>query len=281
MFIDTHCHLNFEAFEKDYRVVVEKARKAGVNKILTVGVDIETSKRAVEIANELEGVKATVGFHPHHCRALLENSKFQIPNSKKISNIKNQLRKLARDNKVVGIGECGLDYYEYKNTKYPPKAKAFRRVGRNLQKQVFGMQIQLTKELNLPMVIHNRKADMDVLDILDHFCKSDKRYPTGVFHCISGSKEYVKKVLEMGFYIGIDGNVTYSKSVQELAKIIPLEKLVLETDSPLLSPEPNRRLRNEPISVKITAEFLARLKNISLDKLKTSTTQNAEVLFKL
>jgi len=270
MLIDTHCHLNFKAFEKDYRAVVERARKAGVKKILTVGVDIETSKRAVEIAKELEGVKVTVGFHPHHCKGIT---------SGEIDEIKEKLRKLAKNKKVVGIGECGLDYYEYKNTKYPPKAKAFRRTGRNLQKQMFGIQIQLAKELNLAMVIHNRKADLDVLDTLDHFCKTDGKYPTGVFHCISGSKQYVKKVLEKGFYIGIDGNVTYSKEVQELAKTVPLEKLVLETDSPFLSPESKRGLRNEPINVKITAEFLARLKNISLDKLETSTTQNAEALF--
>jgi len=258
MFVDTHCHLNFKAFEKDYRIVVEKAKKAGVKKILTIGVDIETSKRAVEIANELKGVYATVGFHPHH--------------SKKIGNIKNQLKELARDNKVVGIGECGLDYYKYKSTK---------QAGKNLQKQVFGMQIQLAKELNLPMVIHNREAGMDVLDVLEHFCRIDGKYPAGVFHCISESKEYVKKVIEMGFYIGNDGNVTYSKSVQSLAKIVPLEKLVLETDSPFLSPKPKRGLRNEPINVKITAEFLAKFNNVSLDKLEALTTKNAEVLFNI
>jgi len=270
MFIDTHCHLHFKAFEKDYRAVVEKARKAGVKKILTVGVDIKTSRKAVEIANELEGVYATVGFHPHHCKGITD---------KKMVEIKEALKELAKGEKVVGIGECGLDYHIYTNSKYANLqiSKGLK----NLQKQVFGMQIQLAKELNLAMVIHNRKADMDVLDTLDHFCKSDKKYPTGVFHCISGSKKYVKKVLEMGFYIGIDGNVTYSKSVQELSKIVPLDKLVLETDSPLLSPEPKRGLRNEPINVKITAEFLAKLNNVNLNKLEAVTTENAKALFSI
>ncbi|MFC1627225.1 TatD family hydrolase [Patescibacteria group bacterium] len=291
MYIDTHCHLNFKVFDNDYKKVIKRAFEAGVEKIIVPGTDLESSKRAIEIAEEFEGVYATVGFHPHHVKGL----------NKIDEKIVNELRSLAKNKNVVGIGECGLDYYVYQKTKYPSTTLRINKKSKNLQKRLFGMQIQLAKELDLALVIHNREADEDVLDTIDHFCKSastsrdraDNKYPKGVLHCVSGSREYVKKALEMGFYVGVDGNVTYDKKVEELAKEIPLDRVLLETDSPFLLPEPIRserrrksasntsrdKLRNEPISVKIVAEFIARLKNTSFRQVEKETTENAERLF--
>jgi len=277
MYIDTHCHLNFKVFENDWLEVVKKAQKAGVEKIIVPGTDLESSKKAVEIAESADGVYATVGFHPHHTKGLKDIN----------NNIKKELKNLAKSKKVVGIGECGLDYYVYKKTKYD-KAEITLKL-KNLQKQLFGMQIQLAKELNLPIIIHNREAGEDILDVINHFSKDDNKVPRGVFHCISGSKEYLERVLGLGFYVGVDGNVTYSKNVKKLAKKVSLDRLLLETDSPFLTPEPIRsgvknrggKLRNEPISVKIVADYLTKLKNVSLDEIVSLTTKNAEVLFKI
>lgn len=273
MLIDTHTHLNFKAFDKDYLEVVKRAQKTGVEKIVVVGVDLESSKRSVEMAKNIKGVYATVGFHPHHVSAW----RGSLDTKLKIPDIKNQLKKLTESKKVVGIGECGLDYFVYKKTKYgkteiTPEIKIW-------QKKLFGAQIQLAKELPLPLVVHNREAEVDILDTMDHFCKNDGKYPKGVFHCISGSKTYLDKVLSRGFWVGVTGNVTYDKKVQEIAREIPLDRLLIETDSPFLTPRLKRGLRNEPCNVTIVAEFLSQLKKVSVDKIKTSTTKNAEVLF--
>jgi TatD DNase family protein len=271
MLIDTHCHLNFKVFENDWQEVMRRAQKAGVEKIIVVGTDLETSRRAVEMARQKKGLYAAVGLHPHYVGGLRKFSNFQF-------SIFKQLKSLAKSKKVVAIGECGLDYHQSQNSRHPAK---------NLQKRVFGMQIQLAKELNLPLIIHNREAHEDVLDVLNHFCKDDGNYPRGVFHCISGDRKYLNQVLKMGFYIGVDGNVTYNKEVKRLVRHGPVERLLLETDSPYLMPEPKRsslqakqdKLRNEPINVKIVAEFLAKLHHTSINQIEKLTTENAEALF--
>jgi len=276
MYIDTHAHLNFEAFEKDWRKVVTEAQDSGVEKVIVPGTNIETSKKAVELAEKTDGLFAVVGFHPHHCKGLND-----------IDEMIKKIKRLARGKKVVGIGECGLDYHVYQNSKY--KKVKITEKQKKLQKQVFGRQIQLAKSLDLPLVIHNREAQKDILDVIDHFCKSDGKLPKGVFHCISGGVKYLKKVMEKGFYIGVDGNVTYSEEVKSLVKEIPLNRLLIETDSPWLTPEPLRSkglkmgkmLRNKPISVKIVAESVALIKKISLEKIKNQTTKNAERLFNI
>ena len=307
MYIDTHCHLNLQAFKKDWKKISNEAKKAGVKKMLVVGTELKSSQKAIKLAEELDGLFAVVGFHPHHCKS--------IKNLNEINKIVKDLRKLAKNKKVVAIGECGLDYHIYQKTKY--KKTKITEEQKKLQKQLFGKQIQLAKELNLPMVIHNREAQKDILDVIDHFClpvqagKNDGKYPKGVFHCISGSIKFLNKLLEKGFYAGVDGNVTYSSEVQALAKNIPIDRLLLETDSPWLTPEPLRnkkvpnylspanagcrslkvrnqkgrtlhpRLRNTPSNVKIVAEFIARLKNTSINQIATKTTKNAEKLFKI
>ncbi|MBU1085667.1 TatD family hydrolase [Patescibacteria group bacterium] len=272
MYIDTHTHLNLKAFEDDWREVADRAKKAGVEKMLVVGTDLESSQKALALAEEVEGLFAVAGFHPHHCKGITKTQ---------IDKIIEKLKKLAKHKKVVAIGECGLDYHVYQKTKYPSTSLRINKTLEKLQKQVFGKQIQLAKSLNLPMVIHNRKAQKDILDVMDHFCQVDGKYPRGVFHCISGSVKFLKLLLERGFYIGVDGNVTYSSEVKALAKETPLDKLLLETDSPWLTPVPHRSLRNEPSNVKIVAEFVAKLKKTSINQIATITTRNAENLFNI
>jgi len=262
MYIDTHCHLNFKAFEGDWQKVADEAVRAGVEKMMVVGADLETSAKAVELAEKHKNLWAAAGIHPHHCQNKIDMDK---------------LESLAKNKKVVAIGECGLDYHIYEKTKYPdatitPDIKV-------LQKRLFGQQIQLAKKFKLPMIIHNRAAGEDTLDTLKHFCAGDGQYPRGVFHCISGSKKLLTKILGLGFYVGIDGNVTYSQEVQALVKIAPLNRILLETDAPYLSPKHDGS-RNFPQSVKIVAQFLAKLKGTSINQIEAKTTKNAKKLFK-
>lgn len=266
MYIDTHCHLNFKAFEEDWQKIADEAVEAGVEKMMVVGADLETSCRAAELAEKHKNLWVAVGIHPHHCQNKIEIDK---------------LEKLAKSKKAAAIGECGLDYHVYEKSKYPSTLLRITPEIKTLQKRLFGQQIQLAKKLKLPMIIHNREAGEDVLDALNHFCKNDGKCPAGVFHCISGSKKLLEKILELGFFVGIDGNVTYSQEVQALAQLVPVNRILLETDSPWLTPVPNRGLRNEPISVKITAECLAKLKGASINQIEAETTKNAEKLFKI
>lgn len=265
MYIDTHCHLNFKAFEEDWEEIADEAVKAGVKKMIVVGADLETSARAVELAEKHQNLLATVGIHPHHCQNKIDMAK---------------LESLAKGKKVAAIGECGLDYHVYEKTKYPSTSLRITPEIKTLQKRLFGQQIQLAKRQNLPLIVHNRAAGEETLDTLNHFCKSDGQYPQGVFHCISGSKKLLKKILQMGFFIGIDGNITYSQEVQALAADAPLNRLLLETDAPYLPPKHDGS-RSFPQSVKIVAQFLAKLKGASINQIEVETTKNAIKLFKL
>lgn len=270
MYIDTHCHLNFDAFTADWQKVADQCIKEGIAQMIVVGADLETSTRAVEIAQKHPALYAAVGVHPHHSHALREMTNFQF-------SIFKQLAKLAKNPKVVAIGECGLDYHLYKNTKYPdpgitPEIK-------NIQKVLFGQQIQLAKKLKLPLIIHNREAGEDTLDTLNHFCKDDGVYPPGVFHCISGSKKLLQKILALCFYVGVDANIAYATEVQILAGETPLDKILLETDSPYLGPDRDGA-RNTPQSVKIVARHLSKLKGVTETEIIQQTTANAQRLFK-
>lgn len=190
-----------------------------------------------------------------------------------------RLKGLAKSKKAVAIGECGLDYHVYEKTKYPSTSLRITPEIKTLQKRLFGQQIQLAKKLELPMIIHNREAGEETLDTLKHFCAGDGQYPRGVFHCISGSKKLLTKILTLGFYIGIDGNIAYSQEVQSLATEAPLNRILLETDSPWLAPERDGR-RNLPNSVKIVAQEISRLMDTSINQIEAETTKNAKKLFK-
>lgn len=269
--VDVHCHLNFHSFEEDRDEVVKSALEAGVTKIINVGTKIDSSELAVELAQKYENLYAIVGVHPHH------SDKIQEISDKKQDWI-TELEKLAKKPKVVGIGEIGLDYFSYKsNAIVDPK----------LQKEVLTKQIELAHKLKLPLQIHNRQAGRDILDIL----LSHKSYllnPPGMFHCFAGSMDILKSALQMGFYIGFDGNITYNglapgedTDLKDLVKYTPIDRIVIETDSPYLTPEPKRGSRNMPEYAIITAKFIAKLKGITFEDLEAKTTTNAESTFKL
>ena len=261
--IDVHCHLNFHSFDKDYDQIIKNAFEAGVTKIINVGTKFDSSLKAVELAQKYKNLYAIVGVHPHHADKL-EKAWLK------------ELEKLAGMPKVVAIGEIGMDYFSYKsNAIVDPK----------LQKEVFIKQIELAQTLKLPLQIHNRQAGKDIIDILKNH-RNLLLNPPGMFHCFAGSMEILKSALEMGFFIGFDGNLTYKgvapgedTDLKDLARYVPLDRILTETDSPFLTPEPFRGTRNIPEYVIITARFLSQVKAIELEELDRHTTNNANSLF--
>ncbi|MBF8249534.1 MAG: Hydrolase, TatD family [Candidatus Levybacteria bacterium] len=261
--IDVHCHLNFHSFEKDYDQVIKQAFAAGVTKIINVGTKIDSSEKAVELAQKYKNLYAIVGVHPHHADKLE-------------SDWLEKLEVIAKKPKVVAIGEIGIDYFSYRsNDIVDPK----------LQKDVFIKQIELAHKLKLPLQIHNRQAGKDIIDILINH-KSYLQNPPGMFHCFAGSIDLLKSALQMGFYVGFDGNITYNgiapgedTDLKDLVKYAPIDRIVVETDSPYLAPEPKRGSRNEPSYVIITAKFIAEIKGLSFKDFEAKTTANALKLF--
>ncbi len=264
--VDVHCHLNFHAFEKDYDEVIKSAFNAGVSKIINVGTKIDSSIKAVELANKYENLYSIIGIHPHHADKLEEGWE-------------KELEILAKSSKkVVAIGEIGMDFFRYKSNGI---------VDPNIQENVFTKQIELAYKLKLPLQIHNRHAGAEILNILlSH--KSSLLNPPGMFHCMSGDLDYLKKVLNLGFYIGFDGNITYkglppgeTVELKELVKYTPLDKIVTETDSPYLTPQPLRGTKNKPEYVILIGKFIANLKEESFLKVSEQTSINARKIFNI
>lgn len=263
--VDVHCHLNFPKFENDFDAIIKRATDAGVEKIINVGTSIESSQKAVTFAKEYENLYAIVGIHPHHADKLEEG-------------FTSKIEELAKQPKVVAIGEIGIDYFSYKSNGIVEPA---------LQKEVFVKQIELSIKLKLPLQIHGRKAAKDIIDILTSY-KNKFMNPPGMFHCMAGSIDYLKKVLDLGFYVGFDGNITYEDlapgedtALSELVKYTPLNRIVTETDAPFLTPVPYRGSRNEPSYVIIIGGSIAKIKNTSFDEVNKITTENAYKIFKL
>lgn len=265
--IDVHCHLNFDSFKDDYIEVIERARKAGVTRIINTGTQVESSKWAVDLAHQYDDLFAIVGIHPHHA------DKIGLA-----TNWRDQLKEVAENKKVIGIGEIGLDYFSYKsNGIVDPK----------LQKEVFINQIELAYELKLPLQIHNRHAGEDVIKILKEQKHLLQSVP-GMFHCFAGTMEVLKDALSLGFFIGFDGNSTYNGlapgETVELSDQIaytPLDRIVTETDSPYLTPLPHRGKRNEPAYVILVGEHIAHVKNIPFEQVVEQTTRNVYTIFSL
>lgn len=258
MLIDTHAHLNFPDYKNDLDEIIKRAVEAEVKKIICASSNVADSKKAIEIAKKYpEAIYPAVGIHP-------QQTDPQNPDSAKKQIEK--LTALAGQGKVIAIGECGLDY-----SPAPPGEK-----DRTKKEQLFLFQeqINLAQKLGLPIIIHCRKAFVNVVEILVQY-KNLK----GVFHCYSAGKKEIAKINQLGFYFGIDGNLTYDEGLQNISKLIPLEKILLETDAPFLSPEPWRGQKNEPKNVKIITECLAKIKNVSFEKVAKITTQNAQKLF--
>jgi TatD DNase family protein len=248
--VDTHCHLDGERFDSDREEVLKRA-KENLEFIVNIGYDLESSKRSLALAKENEFVYATVGVHPTDVEGYDEE-------------LEKELEKLAQEEKVVAIGEIGLDYHWMTTPK-------------EHQKEIFRKQLELARRLKKPVVIHTREAMADTIEIL-------KEYPeiVGVIHFYPGSVESAKELIDR-FYLGIGGTLTFKnakKSVQVVEEI-PLEKIVLETDSPYLAPAPYRGERNEPIYVQKVAKKIAEIKGISEEEVIKITTENAKKLYRI
>ncbi len=250
--MDSHAHLEDEKYDKDREEIIEECKK-DLTFLINVGSNLLTSKQSIELAHNYDFIYASVGIHPHDAQKEFDKVE--------------EIEKLALQQKVVAIGEIGLDYY------YDEPSKEF-------QKEVFTKQIRLAKKLNLPIIIHDRDAHEDILDILKKEWTKDLR---GVFHSYSGSVEMAFQVIEMNFYISLGGPVTFknAKKPKEVAKAVPIEKLLIETDSPYLTPEPYRGKRNTPVYVKFVAGKIAELRGIPYEEASRITAENAIKLFNI
>jgi len=254
--IDTHCHLDMQAYENDLDNVLHRAERFNIRTILAIGIDEQSSQKAVQLACQYDMIFATVGVHPHDVDNISHSTLDLIG-------------RLALNNpsQVVGYGEIGLDYM--RNYSSP-----------NNQRKQFQIQLALAKELNLPIIIHDRDAHEDTLAIL----KRESPFENGgVMHCFSGNLELAKQIIDLGLHISIPGIVTFKNSyeLQNVAANIPLSTMLLETDGPFLAPEPWRGKRNEPSYILYTAEKIAHLRNIDINDLATQTSKNAQSLFGL
>lgn len=252
MLFDTHSHLNAEQFKEDLQEVIVRMKEAGVSYTVVVGFDEVTIKKAMELAETYDFIYAAVGWHPVDAIDMTEEHLVW-------------LEELAAHPKVVALGEMGLDYHWDKSPK-------------EVQKEVFRKQIQLAKKVKLPIIIHNRDATQDIVDIL---AEENAAEVGGIMHCFSGSVEVAKQCIGMNFLISLGGPVTFknAKKPKEVAMEIPMERLLIETDCPYLTPHPFRGKRNEPSYVKLVAEEIANLKGISYEEVAKITTENAKSLF--
>ncbi len=269
MLIDSHAHVNFNAYKNDADEVIQRALDNDVW-IINIGSQYDTSKRAIEIAEKYkEGVYAVVALHPIH----LGPSKFVDEEegisfkSREEKFDKEKYKELALNPRVVAIGETGLDYY------YIGDDKEIK----ELQKKVFKQHLELAKELNKPVIFHCRKAYDDLLKELK--TQNAKRKIRGVVHCFMGKLSQAEDFLKMGFYLGFNGLITYCRDYDKVIKNTPLERILIETDCPYLTPEPYRGQRNEPLYVKYVAAQIAKIKEIGLEKAAKQTTKNARELF--
>jgi len=253
MFVDVHAHIVDERYENPLQVI-ERAKFFGVEKIVCASSNYETSKKSAEFVEKIEGLYCTVGVHPEDCETFDE--------------VETELEKLAKGEKVVAIGEIGLDYH-YEN------------YNKEKQKEVFEKQILLADKLSLPIVIHSRDAMSDTMEILKN--NKDKLKKGGIFHCYSGSVEEAKEILKLGFSFSFGGVCTFknARKAVEVISFLPIENIMLETDCPYLAPVPHRGEVNEPKYIPIIAEKIAEIKGISLEEVGKKTTKNAERIFKI
>lgn len=252
MLFDTHAHLNAIQYDEDLAEVIERAKSEQVTDIVVVGFDRDTIKRAMELTDQYEMIYAAVGWHPVDAIDMTDEDLEWI-------------RELASHPKVVAIGEMGLDYHWDKSPK-------------DIQKEVFRRQIRLAKEVKLPIIIHNRDATEDVVTILQEENASEIG---GIMHCFTGSYEVAKQCMDMNFYLSFGGPVTFknAKKPKEVVKEIPIDRLLIETDCPYLTPHPFRGKRNEPSYVKYVAEQIAELREMQYEDLARKTSDNAKKLF--
>lgn len=266
---DTHAHYNDEKFDEDREDILNKVYESGVINLVCAGYSLESSKKAIEIANSHKFIYATVGISPND----IPDGKSENEEIFNIEKFENELDKqlieieeLAKQDKVVAIGEIGLDYYWNKENS-------------EVQKIAFSKQIKLANKLNLPIVIHTRDAFLDTIEILKQYTPAKR----GIFHCCPQNIELVKQALKLGFYISFAGPVTFknSKNADEIINLVPLDKILIETDSPYLAPEPVRGTRNDSSNVKYIAEKVSKAKKISVEEVAKITYENAKKIFQI
>ena len=248
MIFDTHAHYDDEAFDEDRESLIDSLKDNGIVRVVNVGADLKGSKASVELADKYDFIYAAVGVHPDNINEV---------NDEGVA----VLKELSKNKKVVAIGEIGLDYYWSKDNT-------------ELQKEAFARQIELARELSLPIIIHSRDAAKDTMDILK---EKDASSVGGVMHCFSYSTEIAKEVVDMGLYIGVGGVVTFKngKKLREALLEVPLEKIILETDCPYLAPEPNRGKRNSSLNLPYVVKAIAEIKGVSIEEVMNTTYNNA------
>jgi len=253
MIFDSHAHYDDEAFNEDREKIILGLKDKGVIGVLNCGASLEGARMSVELSSKYDFIYSAVGIHPEHA---------DIVNEEVIE----ELRNLAKNSKVRAIGEIGLDYYYGEN---PP---------RDIQKAAFRLQMKLARELKLPVVIHDRDAHGDVLDILKEFPEV-----IGVVHCFSGSVEFALECLKLGYYIGFTGVITFknAKKIAEVAYIVPMDKMLVETDCPYMAPEPNRGKRNQSEYIGYIIEKISQIKGRTKEEIENITTSNIKDLLKI
>lgn len=258
-FFDSHAHYNDEKFENDRDEIISSVKSEGVTKLVCVGYNTYSSLKAIEIADNYDFIYSSCGISPN-----------DIPQSrdelwKELDKIRNILN--SKNDKLVAVGEIGLDYY-------------WNKENMELQKEAFIKQIKLSNENNLPIIIHTREAVTDTIDILKNKITVENK---GIFHCCPLNRELVKEALKLGFYISFAGPITFknSKNANEIIQLCPLDKILIETDSPYLSPEPNRGKRNDSRNVKFMAQKIAEVKQIDIEEIAKVTYENAKKVFKI
>ena len=255
MIIDTHAHIDVADYDEDREAVIQRARESGVQYMVNIGCDVESSYRSMELSEQYDFIYATAGVHPHDVKSIDADTY-------------THLRQLLLHPKVIALGEIGLDYFK----NYSPQDE---------QRTHFRKQIQLAREMNKPILRHSRDANEDIIAILSEFYPKDPTAHSGIFHCFSGDQELADKALEMGFYISFSGSVTFKKSdgLRDVAKTIPADRLFAETDCPYLTPAPHRGKRNEPAYVNFTAERLAEIRGLKIEDVERTMALNFFELF--
>ena len=259
-FFDSHSHYNDEKFDDDRDILIKETYKAGITKFICAGYDIESSKKSIEIVKKYDYIYSICGISPN-----------DVPDSlgeieKSVNEIENLIIN-DNDRNIVAVGEIGLDYYWNKENK-------------EIQQNIFIKQIELANKYNLPIVIHTREAVMDTIDIIKNKCIPINK---GIFHCCPLNQELVKEALKLGFFISFAGPITFknSKNAEEIVKMVPLDRILIETDSPYLAPEPKRGTRNDSRNVKFVAQKIADFKDLTLEEVAKITYENACKIFKI
>ncbi len=291
--IDTHAHLYWESYQEDFDQMIQRAIDAGISTIINIGVDLEKSQEALDQTKNTKwpeglSVYSTIGIHPHeaikYSRSQMSSDRGTFVQNDLIKDI-TQLEEIYRGNpeKVVGIGECGLDYFFETNPRFVPPSISTDQI-KDLQKQLFQAHIDLAKKLNLPLIVHcrdDRSKNPENSEAWDEVIKMVDNHPT-ILHCYSGLTHTTNSILQTpNLIVSFAANITYPKNeyLREAVKILPLNRILLETDSPFLAPQSKRGQRNEPASVKEIVQLIANLKEISVEEVAAQTTANAKKIF--